>query len=237
MSRSGYAEPMVAWIIGAVRLLIVLASRHRSLALENLALRQQLAVYRRTRPKPMMRWADRLFWMGLRAAWRDWKSALVVVRPATVVAWHRRGLAWYWTRRWRPRGGRRGPVPRFDAWSGRWLSRTHFYEDSACQALSLATVMLYSAHVGAGFRRLRLPAQTPSEHASHARANNHPSSRSAVRPSELAADKSGPARCPATYFYPCGLKSQHHINLRDSRKSQPRKRAAPSVGRLDKPAD
>jgi putative transposase len=106
MSRSGYAEPMVAWIIGAVRLLIVLASQHRSLALENLALRQQLAVYRRTRPKPMMRWADRLFWMGLRAAWRDWKSALVVVRPATVVAWHRRGFAWYWTCRSRPRGGR-----------------------------------------------------------------------------------------------------------------------------------
>ena len=97
---------MVAWISGAVRLLIVVASRHRSLALENLALRQQLAVYRRTRPKPMMRWADRLFWMGLRAAWRDWKSALVVVRPATVVAWHRHGFAWYWTRRSRPRGGR-----------------------------------------------------------------------------------------------------------------------------------
>ena len=106
MSRSGYAEPMVAWIIRVVRLLIVLASRHRSLALENLALRQQLALYRRTRPKPTMRWSDRLFWVGLRAAWRDWKSALVVVRPATVVAWHRRGFAWYWTRRSRPRGGR-----------------------------------------------------------------------------------------------------------------------------------
>jgi hypothetical protein len=42
----------------------------------------------------------------LRAAWRDWKSALVVVCPATVVAWHRRGFSWYWTRRSRPRGGR-----------------------------------------------------------------------------------------------------------------------------------
>ena len=39
-------------------------------------------------------------------AWSDWKSALVVVKPATVVAWHRRGLVWYWTRRSRPRGGR-----------------------------------------------------------------------------------------------------------------------------------
>ena len=106
MSRSGYAEPMVAWIIRVVRLLIVLASRHRSLVLENLALRQQLALYRRTRPKPTVRWSDRLFWVGLRATWRDWKSALVVVRPATVVAWARRGFAWYWTRRSRPKGGR-----------------------------------------------------------------------------------------------------------------------------------
>ena len=97
---------MVAWILRLVRLLIVLASRHRSLALENLALRQQLAIYRRCRPKPTMRGSDRLFWVGLRAVWSDWKSPLVVVRPATVVAWHRRGFAWYWTRRSRPRGGR-----------------------------------------------------------------------------------------------------------------------------------
>ena len=97
---------MVTWIIAVVRLLIVLAGRHRSLGLENVALRQQLALYRRTRPKTIMRWPDRLFWIGLRAAWRDWKSALVVIRPVTVVAWDRRGFSWYWTRRSRPRGGR-----------------------------------------------------------------------------------------------------------------------------------
>ena len=97
---------MVVWIIHVLRLLIVLASRHRSLVLENLALRQQLAVYRRIRPKPAMRWSDRRFWLGLRSAWPDWKSALVVVRPATVLAWHRRGFAWYWTCQSRPRGGR-----------------------------------------------------------------------------------------------------------------------------------
>jgi putative transposase len=97
---------MVARFIHAVRLLIVLASRHRGLVLENLALQQQLALYRRTRPRPAIRWSDRLFWIGLRWAWPDWKSALVVVRPATVVAWHRRGFAWYWTRQSRPRGGR-----------------------------------------------------------------------------------------------------------------------------------
>ena len=57
-------------------------------------------------PKPTVRWPDRLFWVGLRLAWPDWKSALVIVRPATVIAWHRRGFSWYWTRRSRPSGGR-----------------------------------------------------------------------------------------------------------------------------------
>ena len=60
---------MVTWIIDVVRLLIVLTGRHRTLALENLALRQQLALYRRTRPKPIIRWPDRLFWIALWAAW------------------------------------------------------------------------------------------------------------------------------------------------------------------------
>jgi hypothetical protein len=58
---------------------IILASRHRSLVFENLALRQQVAVYHRTRSKPTVRWSDRLFWVGLRLAWPDWKSALVIV--------------------------------------------------------------------------------------------------------------------------------------------------------------
>jgi putative transposase len=97
---------MVVRVIQIARLLIILASRHRSLVFENLALRQQLAVYRRTRPKPTLRRSDRLFWVGVRLAWPDWKSALMIVRPATVIAWHRRGFAWYWTRRSRPRGGR-----------------------------------------------------------------------------------------------------------------------------------
>ncbi|HWW86853.1 MAG TPA: hypothetical protein VNZ26_24830 [Vicinamibacterales bacterium] len=70
-----------------------------------------MAVYHRTRPKPTVRWPDRLCWVGLRLAWPDRKSALVIVRPATVIAWHRRRFAWYWTRRSRPKGGR----PQVDA--------------------------------------------------------------------------------------------------------------------------
>ena len=77
---------MLARLLRVLRLLTVLAGGHRALALENLALRQQLALYQRARPRPTIRWADRLFWVGLRRAWTDWRSALVVVRPATVVA-------------------------------------------------------------------------------------------------------------------------------------------------------
>jgi hypothetical protein len=54
--------------IQLARLLMILASRHRSLVLENLALRQQLAMYRRTRPKPTVRKSDRMCWVGLRLA-------------------------------------------------------------------------------------------------------------------------------------------------------------------------
>jgi hypothetical protein len=97
---------MLARLLRVLRLLTVLAGGHRALALENVALRQQLALYQRARPRPAVRWSDRLFWVALRRTWTDWRSALVIIRPATVVAWHRRGFAWYWTWRSRPIGGR-----------------------------------------------------------------------------------------------------------------------------------
>jgi len=74
---------MIVRVIQIARLLIILASRHRSLVFENLALRQQLAVYHRTRPKPSVRWSDRLFWVGLRVACH------IVVRPEAGGLHHR----------------------------------------------------------------------------------------------------------------------------------------------------
>lgn len=104
---SRLCRTMAVRVIQIARLLIILASLHHSLVFENLALRQQLALSNhRPRPNPTVRWSDRLFGVGLRLAWPDWKSALVIVRPVTVIAWHRRGFAWYWSRRSRPRGGR-----------------------------------------------------------------------------------------------------------------------------------
>ena len=75
------------------------------LRLENLALRQQLVVLRRSAPKRLkLTPADRIFWVWLRRAWGDWKSVLMIVKAETVVAWHRKGFRLFWT--WKIRRGK-----------------------------------------------------------------------------------------------------------------------------------
>ena len=83
----------------------VFASR-RSLALENLALRQQLATYARLQRLPRLKPQERAFWVALSRVWQSWRSPLVFVKPATVIDWHRAGFRRYWTWRSRPKGGR-----------------------------------------------------------------------------------------------------------------------------------
>jgi putative transposase len=72
-----------------------------ALAVENLALRQQLAVLRGSVKRPKVRDRDRLFWILLSRFWAGWSSALVIVKPETVVRWHQAGFRLYW--RWRSR--------------------------------------------------------------------------------------------------------------------------------------
>ena len=67
-----------------------------SLLLENLVLRQQLAVLKRKRPRPRIAALDKLFWVVARKFWSGWKQALIIVSPDTVVRWHRAGFALYW---------------------------------------------------------------------------------------------------------------------------------------------
>jgi putative transposase len=76
------------------------------LGLELVALRHQLAVLKRKNPRPQLSWWDRLFWLSLRRLWSRWAYVLVIVKPETVVSWHRAGFRWYW--RWlsRHRPGR-----------------------------------------------------------------------------------------------------------------------------------
>jgi putative transposase len=97
---------MVRWLrilIGTLRSSI---RTHRELALENLALRQQLAVWKARQPRPRLTALDRIFWVVLSRAWKSWRSSLHMVRPETVVGWHRRGVRRYWAWKSRPRSGR-----------------------------------------------------------------------------------------------------------------------------------
>src|ERR1700682_4785872 len=96
---------MVAFIS---ELLSWLACRFRSraeLELEVIALRHQLVVLHRQRPgRPQLLALDRLLWIWLYRVWPRCLSIMVLVKPATVVQWHRQGFRLYW--RWRSRSGR-----------------------------------------------------------------------------------------------------------------------------------
>jgi putative transposase len=72
-----------------------------------LALRHQIGVLKRSaRKRPKLTAADRLFWVFLCRVWDDWRSALDIVQPATVIAWHRQGFRLFWT--WKIRHGQVG---------------------------------------------------------------------------------------------------------------------------------
>src|SRR2546422_7648681 len=97
-------------LIFLTTLLASLASIFRSrasLALENLALRHQIGVLHRSAGKrPKLTAGDRLLWICLSRLWRDWRSALAIVKPETVVAWHRAAFRLFWT--WKVRCGKPG---------------------------------------------------------------------------------------------------------------------------------
>src|SRR5262249_39637145 len=101
---------MITLLLHLLRLFPFLFGSHRHLALENLALRQQLAVYKRAIIRPPLRRTDRLFWIGLARIWTGWRQALVIVTPATVLQWQRRRLRQYWTRLSRRASGGRPQV-------------------------------------------------------------------------------------------------------------------------------
>ena len=72
-----------------------------NLAVENLALRQQLNVLRRSVKRPRLRQRDRILWVWLSQLWAKWRSSLMIVKPETIIRWHRQGFRLYW--RWKSR--------------------------------------------------------------------------------------------------------------------------------------
>src|SRR5437867_1312916 len=98
---------MILLLLHLIRLLPFLFGGHRQLALENLALRHQLAVYKRTVTRPRLRRTDRFFWVTLARVWAGWRQPLAIVTPDTVLRWQRRRFREHWTRlSGRPTGGR-----------------------------------------------------------------------------------------------------------------------------------
>jgi transposase InsO family protein len=98
---------MLEYLLLLADLLRALMRTRGDLVAENLLLRQQLAILTRpTRKRSPARAPDKLFWVLVRLARRDWRRHLVLVTPETVLRWHHRGWRLYWRWRSRARMGR-----------------------------------------------------------------------------------------------------------------------------------
>ncbi len=92
-----------------LRSLVAGLQSRRSLVLENLALRHQVQVLSRGGSRPRLTRHDRMLWVLLSRFWKDWRASALMVRPETVIKWHRTAFKSYWrrksrsTRRGRPR--------------------------------------------------------------------------------------------------------------------------------------
>ena len=84
----------------------------RALVLYNLALRQQLAIYARVQKRPRLTSVDRLAWVWLSKLWGEWRTPLILVKPETVIRWHRQGFKLYWRRKSRTQKVGRPTIPR-----------------------------------------------------------------------------------------------------------------------------
>jgi hypothetical protein len=98
--------PMIPSFGGFLTCLSAFFRSRCNLGLEILALRQQLGVLKRKHPRPRLRMQDRIFWVLLRRLWPGWSNVLVIVKPETVVAWHRAGFRLFW--RLRSRANNKG---------------------------------------------------------------------------------------------------------------------------------
>ena len=94
-SRAGRTVAVMVTILWALVSIFEFRVRSRaSLELELIALRHQVTVLRRRRPaRPQLSSLDRLLWVWLYRIWPQVIDAMVLVKPATVVQWHRKGLA------------------------------------------------------------------------------------------------------------------------------------------------
>jgi putative transposase len=97
----------------------VFITSRSAIAAENLALWHQLGVLQRSVKRPRLRQRDRILWVWLSRFWADWRDSLVIVKPETVIRWHRQGFRLYWRWKSRKKPGR----PKIDAEIRRLIRR------------------------------------------------------------------------------------------------------------------
>jgi transposase InsO family protein len=101
---------MMKMLLKLILNILLRPQKDSDLALENLALRQQLAIWKRHKKRPQIRTKDRLFWIMLCRFWSNWQEPLIVVKPETVIRWHRKGFKLFWRFKSRQKGSGRPPV-------------------------------------------------------------------------------------------------------------------------------
>jgi hypothetical protein len=94
---------MICWLAFLLCLVVAGLKTRRNLLLENLALRHQLLVLRRSSNRPRLTPIDRALWAWLSQAWDGWKTCLCLVQPSTIIRWHRAGFRLFWRWKSRPR--------------------------------------------------------------------------------------------------------------------------------------
>ena len=103
-------QTLLILLISVLRSVLALFRSREEQAIVELTLRQQLAIYVHKHPRPRLSPLDRAFWVALSQFWPRWKNHIVVVRPETVVRWHRDGFRRYWRSISTPGPGR-PPIP------------------------------------------------------------------------------------------------------------------------------
>ena len=101
---------LLRFIRDVVRAVVRSLASRADLAVENATLRQQLAAYQRKEARPALKAQDRVLWRWLSALWPRWQQCLVMVKPATVIGWHR----WAWTKLWGWKSRRKRGRPAID---------------------------------------------------------------------------------------------------------------------------
>ncbi|MGH9633190.1 MAG: helix-turn-helix domain-containing protein [Bryobacteraceae bacterium] len=97
-------------------------SGHQAVAIENAALRLQLAAFQRKRKRPVLTTFDRAFWIALRRLWSGWRGPLLYVQADTVVRWQRERFRRFWARLSKPHHPPPGR-PQTSSEIRRWIER------------------------------------------------------------------------------------------------------------------